>query len=130
MSTFNKASKTLIEKYKYKDIIDDIKENISTTSLDIIVVIQKINQGIQSAKVIKNLRLKEQLLFNSEELKSINKYIEILNVKYVKLQKIYKVTYIKEQFLEYLESSMSEITNKYLTKESETISSAKKKYKK
>lgn len=126
VSTFNKASKILIEKYKYKDIIDDIKESISTTSSDIIAVIQKINQGIQSAKIIKNLRLQEQLLFNSEELESINKYIEILNVKYVKIQKIYKVTYIKEQFLEYLENSMSEITNKYLTKESESISSAKK----
>ena len=71
------------------------------------------------------MKLKEELLFNLDELEIIDNYINLLKNKSEELKKLYNKTYVKEKYLSNLESSLNEISNKYLTSETEKISYAK-----
>ena len=125
ITTFKEASKTLNEKYEYKSVIEIIKNNIDLSSAEIDNVIKKINTEIQNAITVKKFKLKEELLFNLDELEIIDNYINLLKSKSEKLKKLYNKTYVKEKYLSNLESSLNEISNKYLTSETEKISCAK-----
>ena len=125
ITTFKEASKTLTEKYEYKSAIETIKNNIDLSSTEIDNVIKKIQAEIQNAIIIKELKLKEELLFNLDELEIIDNYTNLLKNKYEELKKSYNKTYVKEKYLSNLESSLNEISNKYLTSETEKISYAK-----
>lgn len=125
MTTFKEASKILNEKYEYKYAIETIKNNIDLSSTEIDNVIKKVNTEIQNAKIIKELKLKEKPLFNLDELDIIDSYINLLKNKSEELKKSYNKTFVKEKYLINLESSLNEISNKYLTSETEKISQAK-----
>lgn len=125
MTTFKEASKILNEKYEYKYVIETIKNNIDLSSTEIDNVIKKVNTEIQNAKIIKELKLKEKPLFNLDELDIIDSYINLLENKSEELKKSYNKTFVKEKYLINLESSLNEISNKYLTSETEKISQAK-----
>lgn len=125
ITTFKEASKTLKEKYEYKSIIETIKNDIDLSSIEIYNVIKKVNDEIKNAIIIRNLKLKEKLLFDLEELKIIDNYIILLKNKSEKLKKLYNKTYVKEKYLSNLASLLNEISSKYLTSETEKISCAK-----
>ncbi len=125
ITTFIDASKTLNEKYKYKEEIEALKNDINISSNDISSVMKKLNSEIQNVKLIKELKLKEIQLFNVDELEIINNFLSLLQNKYEELKTLFNKVYVKEEFLKNLECSLNEISNKYLTNSSEKISSAK-----
>lgn len=125
ITTFIEASKTLNEKYKYKEEIETQKNAIDISSNDISFVMKKINSEIQNVKLIKELKLKESQLFNVDELEIVNNFLNILQNKYEELKTMFNKTYVKEEFLKNLENSLNEISNKYLSKSSEKIAFAK-----
>ena len=125
ITTFKEASKILNEKYEYKSALETIKNNIDLSSIEIDNVIKKVNAEIQNAIIIKELKLKDKLVFDLAELEVIDNYINLLNNKCEKLKKLFNKTYVKEKYLINLESSLNEISNKYLTSETEKISYAK-----
>lgn len=125
ITTFIEASKTLNEKYKYKEEIETQKNAIDISSNDISFVMKKINSEIQNVKLIKELKLKESQLFNVDELEIVNNFLNLLQNKYEELKTMFNKTYVKEEFLKNLENSLNEISNKYLSKSSEKIAFAK-----
>lgn len=125
ITTFIEASKTLNEKYKYKEEIETQKNAIDISSNDISFVMKKINSEIQNVKLIKELKLKESQLFNVDELEIVNNFLKLLQNKYEDLKTMFNKTYVKEEFLKNLENSLNEISNKYLSKSSEKIAFAK-----
>ncbi len=125
ITTFVEASKTLNEKYKYKEEIEIQKNGINISSNDISFVMKKLDNEIQNVKLIKDLKLKEIQLFNVDELEIANKFLLLLENKYEELKTMFNKTYVKEEFLKNLENSLNEISNKYLSKSSEKIAFAK-----
>lgn len=129
-TTFKEASKTLNEKYEYKTVIESIRNNMKLSSPEIDTILKKIKVELKSVNVIKELKLKEDLIFSSEELAIVDSYINLLKNKIEEIEQLYNKTYVKEKFLINIESSLNEISNKYLTNETKKISSAKETVKK
>ena len=125
LTVFKEASKQMIEKYQYRDIIEKLKNETIPSSNEINGINQKLNAMLTSSTNIKTLKLNNILIFTQEELEIINNYISLLSNKNVILKKLYKCTFIREKYLEHLEDDLGKLTYRYLSSEKQKITLAK-----